>query len=58
MYYDIYNYKMKCRFEEKHMSKEHLIKKLKHGILTQKDVLIYINAHKDSKLYFDNGNLL
>ena len=40
------------------MSKEHLIKKLKHGILTQKDVLIYINAHKDSKLYFDNGNLL
>ena len=56
--YDIYNYKMKCRFEEKHMSKENLIKKLKHSILTQKDVLIYINAHQDSKLYFDVGNLL
>ena len=38
--YDIYKYKMKRRFEEKHISKENLIKKLKHSILTQKDYKI------------------
>ena len=39
------------------MSKENLIQKLKHSVLTQKDVLIYINAHQNSKLNFDVGNL-
>ena len=34
------------------------IQKLKHSILTQKDVLIYVKANQDSKLYFDVGNLL
>ena len=45
--YDIYKYKMKRRFVEKHISKENLIKKLKHSILTQKDVLIYAKAHQE-----------
>ena len=40
---------MKRRFEEKHISKENLIKKLKHSILTQKDVIILAKAHQDSK---------
>ena len=53
----IYKYKMKCKYDEKHMSKESLIQKLKHSILTQKDVLIYVKAYQDSKLYFDVGNL-
>ena len=39
------------------MSKENLIQRLKHSILTQKYVLIYVKAHQDSKLYFDVGNL-
>ena len=54
----IYKYKMKCKYDEKHMSKESLIQKLKYSILTQKDVLIYVKAYQDSKLYFDVGNLL
>ena len=58
MYNDIYKYKMKCRCKEKHMSTENIIQKLKHYILTQKDVLTYVKAHQDSKLYFDVGNLL
>ena len=40
-----YKYEMKRRFEEKHISKENLIKKLKHSILTQKDVIILAKAH-------------
>ena len=40
--YDIYQYKMKCGFEEKNLSKESLIQKLKHSILTQKKMLNYI----------------
>ena len=54
--YNINKCVMKCRFEEKHIYIVYF--KLKHSIFTQNDVLIYVKAHKYSKLFFDVGNIL